>query len=61
MPGCLHKELTFGSGDYYIFCANPICKCSWIMKALGKDEVDVDLSNKGVSATLSDAKRVEPT
>ncbi len=53
---CKHETLRFGSGDYYIFCANPKCFRSWIMKG-DLDTVDVDRSNIGVGQNLSGEER----
>lgn len=48
---CLHEEIYFGSGDYYIFCANPECGRRW--------RVDGDVSNKGDQCMLSGERRVK--
>lgn len=50
--GCLHEELTFGSGDYFIFCSK--CNRTWII-----DERDGKMSNIGRASGLSGEKRIK--
>lgn len=49
--GCEHKELVFGSGDYYIFCGE--CGRSWIMEDNWKHNI-------GRGSQLSGEKRIKP-
>lgn len=35
---CSHTTLKFGSGGYYIFCAELDCGASWIAWKMGEDE-----------------------
>lgn len=59
---CRHETLTFGSGDYYIFCQE--CNACWaavshIQPEYGHDAqgkpigANPDICNKGVGCTLS--------
>jgi hypothetical protein len=55
---CLHEELHFGSGDYYIFCSNPLCGRKWAV--VDSDGYPApDLSNEGKQAYLSGECRVK--
>lgn len=65
---CSHEKLRFGSGDYYIFCANLDCGAQWAAIGGGQPEYGFDItgrpigcnalvSNKGVGGTLSGQER----
>ena len=49
--GCIHEELIFGSGDFYIICAK--CNRVWEIKEGSR-------SNIGRAANLSGEIRVKP-
>jgi hypothetical protein len=53
---CLHEDIYFGSGDYYIFCA--ICFRRWV--TINPDEqIDSTISNNGAQSGLSGEHRVK--
>ena len=56
---CEHKVLSFGSGDYYIFCAN--CDARWVCTNTVKDIGSPELANKGIGCTLSGHIRSTPS
>jgi len=58
---CRHATVRFGSGDYYIFCAD--CPMRWaaINPSTEGDFVFPEGANKGVGATLSGEVRVTPS
>ncbi len=57
---CLHEKLSFGSGDYYLFCDD--CRCSWVMRveqALQPGELVEGIDhNQGEASGLSGERRV---
>jgi len=68
-PDCIHPELTFDSGDYYIRCR--ICNSKWVRCNLSWPESGINRTgqqvggdpasaNIGAAANLSGNKRVEP-
>jgi hypothetical protein len=68
-PACLHPELIFNSGDYYVMC--PACNSKWVrvkpgglesgMDAQGRQVGgDTSVANQGQAAGLSGHRRVEP-
>ena len=68
-PDCIHPELTFDSGDYYIRCH--ICNSKWVRCNLNWPESgtnragqqvggDPASANIGAAAGLSGHKRVTP-
>lgn len=54
---CRHEILRFGSGDYYIFCANTKCGARWVCCGHAMDVGTPHLSNQGVGCTLSGEER----
>ncbi len=58
MEECLHEELYFASGDYYVYCANPACRRCWVtMNA--EHQPTPELANKGKQTYLSGERRVK--
>lgn len=64
---CLHPELTFDSGDYYVFCHT--CNSKWVRVNMNWPESglpsrqvggDPGSANIGAASGLSGHKRVEP-
>lgn len=55
---CLHPELLFGSGDYYIFCTNPACGRKWTTTG-AEEQAMPELANKGRQAYMSGERRVK--
>lgn len=39
---CRHEKLTFGSGDFYIFCVD--CQRSWVHRDMRNDQPSYDHS-----------------
>lgn len=37
---CFHEKLTFGSGDFYIFCVD--CTRSWVHRSMENDSVSYE-------------------
>jgi hypothetical protein len=56
---CAHKLLTFGSGDYYIFCSG--CGARWVFAGGEDDTHTPGKSNKGKGSHLSGETRVALT
>lgn len=54
---CRHETLSFGSGDYYIFCANAECDARWVCCDSGSDLPAAHLSNQGIGGQLSGQER----
>ena len=52
---CNHPELTFGSGDYYIFCYE--CGAIWATTSIQSDRIAPEESNRGKGMSLSGEKR----
>ena len=40
---CEHRTLRFGSGDYYVFCAD--CITTWVKTKPGTDQPDSFVNN----------------
>jgi hypothetical protein len=68
-PACLHPELTFDSGDYYVLCH--ACNSRWVRVKIGGLESGTDregrqvggdpsAANIGQASGLSGHRRVEP-
>lgn len=68
-PACLHPELTFDNGDYYVLCR--ACNSKWVKVKVGGLESgtdaqgrqvggDTSIANQGQAAGLSGHRRVEP-
>lgn len=54
MKDCIHPELNFASGDYYVTCAR--CNAMWMRKARdGRAEYGWDHNNHPVGAAPSEA------
>lgn len=54
---CRHAKLTFGSGDFYIFCYE--CGAVWVAREIGSDQPAAALANQGIGSTLSGHIRLE--
>lgn len=46
---CDHHRLRFGSGDYYVFCAE--CLTTWVKTKPGTDEPDRFVNNHMLDGT----------
>lgn len=54
--GCAHNRLRFGSGGYYIFCAEPKCNAMWVAIKSGpgsKGDTDLD-HDRGTQGLTTD-------
>jgi hypothetical protein len=57
---CNHPKLTFGSGDFYLFCYG--CGARWACigdTGFSKDEISPATANRGVGAQLSGQTRTQ--
>lgn len=52
---CTHQELTFGSGDFYVFCT--ACGAWWMRRGEGKPEYGTDASGKAIGAAPEESNR----
>lgn len=54
---CDHKELWFGSGDFYIFCQN--CGARWATISWQQPEYGYDKDGKPIGVCPEDANKGE--
>jgi hypothetical protein len=52
---CEHTKLTFGSGDFYLFCYE--CGATWATIDVGADRLASEKSNQGIGSRLSGEAR----
>ena len=50
---CVHPELQFGSGDYYLFCH--ACNAQWMRCKPGKKEYAIDAEGNAIGGAPEEA------